>query len=109
VGANEGLQNSLSSANGPDNRRRTSSVAVNGQRDYAKNYLVDGVDNNERYIGIVMVKPSEDALEEFRVQTNSYAADVGRTAGGVINLITKSIANVGRNTVYGPGLVNINF
>jgi hypothetical protein len=97
VGATEGVQNGLSSGNRPDDRRRTSSVAVNGQRDYANNYLVDGVDNNERYIGTVMVKPSEDALEEFRVQTNSYAADVGRTAGGVINLITKS----GTNQLHG--------
>src|SRR5690348_2135661 len=97
AGTSEGVQNGLSSGNRPDDRRRTSSVAVNGQRDYANSYLIDGVDDNERYIGTIMVKPSEDALQEFRVQTNAYAAEVGRTAGGVINLITKS----GTNAVHG--------
>ena len=97
AGANESVPNAMSSGNRPDDRRRTSAVAVNGQRDYANSYLIDGIDDNERYIGTIMVKPSEDALQEFRVQTNSYAAEVGRTAGGVINLITKS----GTNTLHG--------
>ena len=97
AGTTEGVQNGLSSGNRPDDRRRSSSVAVNGQRDYANSYLIDGLDNNERYIGTIVVKPSQDALQEFRIQTNSYAAEVGRTAGGVINLVTKS----GTNTFHG--------
>ncbi len=97
AGTNESVPNAMSSGNRPDDRRRTSAVSVNGQRDYANSYLIDGMDNNERYIGTIMVKPSEDALQEFRVDTNSYAAEVGRTAGGVVNLITKS----GTNTFHG--------
>ncbi|MEO8049057.1 MAG: TonB-dependent receptor [Acidobacteriota bacterium] len=97
AGTNESTPNAMSSGNRPDDRRRTSALSVNGQRDYANSYLIDGIDDNERYIGTIMVKPSEDALQEFRVQTNSYAAEVGRTAGGVANLITKS----GTNTIHG--------
>ena len=97
AGTNESVPNAMSSGNRPDDRRRTSAVSVNGQRDYANSYLIDGMDDNERYIGTIMVKPSEDALQEFRVDTNSYAAEVGRTAGGVVNLITKS----GTNTFHG--------
>ena len=77
----ESVPNAMSSGNRPDDRRRTSAVSVNGQRDYANSYLIDGMDDNERYIGTIMVKPSEDALQEFKVDTNSYAAEVGRTAG----------------------------
>ena len=55
------------------------------------------MDNNERAIGTIGVKPSIDAIAEVRVQTNNYSAEVGRTAGGVVNIITKS----GTNTFHG--------
>ncbi len=97
VGAHESVPNALSSGNRPDDRRRTSAVAVNGQRDFVNNFMIDGMDNNERSIGTVVVKPSMDAVAEFRVQTNLYSAELGRTAGGVINLVTKS----GTNEIHG--------
>jgi outer membrane receptor protein involved in Fe transport len=100
AGANESVQNALSSGNRPDDRRRTSSVSVNGQRDFVNNFLVDGMDNNERAIGTLIVRPSMDALAEFRVQTNLYSAEVGRTAGGVINLITRSGTNELHGSLY---------
>jgi len=96
-GANESVQNAMSSGNRPDDRRRTSSLSVNGMHDYANNFMIDGMDNNERAIGTMVLRPSMDALAEFRVQTNLYTAELGRTAGGVVNLITKS----GTNDVHG--------
>jgi outer membrane receptor protein involved in Fe transport len=92
-GAFEGLQNSLSTGNRPDDRRLTSAVSINGAMDNQNNHLIDGIDNNERAIGTVGVKPSIDAIAEVKVQTNMYTAEVGRTAGGVVNIITKSGAN----------------
>jgi hypothetical protein len=65
--------------------------------DYANNFMIDGMDNNERAIGTMVLRPSMDALAEFRVQTNLYTAELGRTAGGVVNLVTKS----GTNDVHG--------
>ena len=98
-GANEGLPNSLSSGNRPDDRRQTSTVSVNGQNDVLNNNLIDGIDNNERYIGTIGVRPSVDAIAEVKVQTNMYTAETGRTAGAVINILTKS----GTNDFHGSG------
>ena len=98
-GANEGLPNSLSSGNRPDDRRQTSTVSVNGQNDVLNNNLIDGMDNNERYIGTIGVRPSVDAIAEVKVQTNMYTAETGRTAGAVVNILTKS----GTNDFHGSG------
>ena len=92
-GAFEGQANSLASGNRPDDRRQSSAVSINGAMDNQNNQLIDGMDNNERAIGTVGVKPSIDAIAEIKVQTNMYTAEVGRTAGGVVNVITKSGTN----------------
>ena len=92
-GANEGLPNSLASGTRPDDRRQTSAISVNGALDNQNNHLIDGADNNERAIGTIGVKPSLDAIAELKVQTSNYSAEVGRTAGGVVNILTKSGTN----------------
>jgi hypothetical protein len=99
-GANEGAVSSLSNGTRPDDRRQTSSVSVNGNGDSQNNQLIDGLDNNERAIGTVSIKPSIDAIAEVKVQTNLYSADVGRTQGGVINILTKSGTNQFHGTAY---------
>ncbi|PYQ81215.1 MAG: TonB-dependent receptor, partial [Acidobacteria bacterium] len=98
-GAFEGLTNSLATGNRPDDRRQTSAVSINGAMDNQNNHLIDGIDNNERSIGTVGVKPSIDAIAEVKVQTSMYTAEVGRTFGGVVNIITKS----GGNAFHGSG------
>ncbi len=77
----------------PDDRRRSSAVSVNAQPGTANNYLLDGMDNNERFIGSLIVKPSIEAIAEMRVQSSMYSAEVGRVSGGVMNIITKSGTN----------------
>jgi hypothetical protein len=99
-GATEGLNNSFGSGNRPDDRRQTSSVSVNGQADVINNQLIDGMDNNERVIGSIGVRPSVDAIQEVSVQTNVFTAEVGRTAGAAINVITKSGTNAFHGSVY---------
>jgi len=99
-GANEGAVSSTANGTRPDDRRQTSSVSVNGTADTQNNQLIDGLDNNERAIGTVGVKPSIDAIAEVKVQTNLYSADVGRTQGGVINILTKSGTNQLHGTAY---------
>jgi outer membrane receptor protein involved in Fe transport len=98
-GANEGALSSLANGTRPDERRQTSSVSINGVNDVLNNQMVDGMDNNERSIGTVAIKPAIDAIAEVRVQTNMYTAETGRTLGGVINIITKS----GGNEFHGSG------
>ncbi len=92
-GANASVAGALSSGDRPDDRRQTSAVSVNGMTELVNNNMIDGMDNNERSIGTIGVKPSIDAIAEVRVQTNLYTAEVGRTVGGVINILTKSGTN----------------
>ena len=99
-GANEGGPNGLGSGNRPDDRRQSSSVSANGQSDVINNNLIDGLDNNERFIGTIGVRPSIDAISEVRVLTNNYTADIGRAAGAVVNIITKSGTNTFHGSLY---------
>jgi Carboxypeptidase regulatory-like domain/TonB dependent receptor len=99
-GATESVQSSLGSGTRPDDRRQTSTVSANGQTDSANNFLLDGMDNNERAIATIIVKPSIDAQQEVKVDTNLYPAETGRAGGAVINVITKSGTNKFHGTVF---------
>jgi outer membrane receptor protein involved in Fe transport len=92
-GVSPGPANGLATGTRPDDRRLNSSYSVNGQDPVANNNMIDGMDNNERFIGTIGIRPSIDAIQEFRVQTNLYSAEISRTSGGVINILTKSGTN----------------
>jgi outer membrane receptor protein involved in Fe transport len=92
-GINPSVSNSMSSGNRPDDRRLASNYSANGQSDEINNNLIDGMDNNERFIGTIGVRPSIDAIQEVKVLTNLYTAEIGRSVGGVVDLITKSGTN----------------
>ena len=100
AGVTGGLSNAMSSGTRPDDRRQGSNFSANGQSDENNNNLIDGMDNNERFIGSVGVRPSIDAIQEVRVLTNLYTAEISRTDGGVVDLITKSGTNNFHGTVY---------
>ncbi len=100
-GANEGAGNGLSSGGRPDDRRTNAAgLSVNGQDDTLNNWVVDGIDDNERVIGTIGIKPNVEGIQEITVQTNNYAAEAGRTAGGVINIVTRSGTNQFHGSVY---------
>lgn len=96
-GMNEGGLSSMSGGGRPDDRRQTSSMSANGQHESFNSFMIDGMDNYERNIGTMVVKPSVDAIQEVKVQTNSYSADVGRSGGAAVNMISKS----GTNKIHG--------
>jgi hypothetical protein len=100
AGANEGPPNGLSSGGRPDDRRLTSGISINGQSDTINDWMIDGLDNNERIIGTTGIRPSIEAISEINIQSNTYTAEVGRTAGGVINIITKSGTNNFHGSAY---------
>ena len=54
--------------------RASASFSANGQRPRDNNYMLDGVDNNETWLQTVVLFPSVDALEEFKLQTSNYSA-----------------------------------
>jgi hypothetical protein len=99
-GVNAGPPNSVSSGNRDDDRRETSTVSANGQPELYNNYILDGLDNNDRFQGLLAVRPSLDAMREIQITTNLYTAEVGRTAGAVIDVLTKSGTNVLHGTAY---------
>ena len=99
-GVTSGSPGSIVQGNRPDDRRLISSFSVNGQTDTMNNNMIDGMDNNERIIGTIGVRPSIDAVQELNVQTNKYDASVGRTGGGVVDVITKSGTNSYHGSAY---------
>src|SRR3984893_1678543 len=62
--------------------------------------LLDGVATNGAYLNIVTVVPTQDAIQEFKVQTNNLGPEYGRFAGGVINLATKAGTNHFHGSAY---------
>ena len=100
AGTGPGGNQALSSGTRPDDRRQSSAYSANGQDPSANNNLIDGVDNNDRLIGTIGVRPSIDAIAEVKIQTNLYSADIGRTSGGVVNILTKSGTNKFHGTAF---------
>jgi hypothetical protein len=99
-GVNAGAASSLTSGQRPDDRRQSSSVSANGQYELVNNNLVDGLDNNERFKGLILLRPSVEAIQSVRVDINTYTAEVGRTAGAAIAIITKSGSNQFHGSAY---------
>ena len=96
-GATGNTTGSFSTGNAVDDRRRNSTVSVNGFNGAQNNFMIDGMDDNERFIGTVSVKPSIEALGEIKVITNTFSAELSRTNGAGISFITKS----GTNSFHG--------
>jgi hypothetical protein len=78
---------------------------VNGNRTFNNVFLLDGVDNisysnSFRGENVQLVQPSIEALQEFKIQTNAYSAEFGRSSGAVVNATIKSGTNNIRGSVY---------
>src|SRR6266404_5315977 len=77
--------------------KNSGNISVNGQRETANAFLVNGGDVSEgRNLGAGLV-PNLDSIEEFRLITNSFDAEYGKFSGAVVNAITKS----GTNSFHG--------
>jgi hypothetical protein len=99
-GAAAGPSNSILSGTRPDERRQTAAVVANGMNETFNNHLVDGIDNNEREQLTILFRPSIDSIEEVKIETNNYPAEVGRAGGAVVNIITKSGTNAFHGGLY---------
>ena len=76
--------------------------SANGLRPAQNNYLLDGIDNNSNAVDFLngtnfIVLPPVDAISEFKVQTANFSAELGRSAGAVLNATIKS----GTNSIHG--------
>ncbi len=72
---------------------------VNGQREQANNFTLDGVDMNDAIDNLLAYQPSPDAVEQVSVETNNYSAELGNVAGAIVNMVVKS----GTNRFMGNG------
>ena len=67
--------------------------SVSGQRSESLTFLLDGGNNTDFLGNNIVVSPNPDAVEEFKILTNNYDAQYGRTSGGIVNQITRSGTN----------------
>jgi Carboxypeptidase regulatory-like domain len=81
---------------------RAGDLSFGGQKGTLNSVQIDGVDNNNLFFGQSLGRTgsgrapyqfSQDAVQEFQVNTNSFSAEFGRAAGGAINVVTKSGSN----------------
>ncbi|MGA8774500.1 MAG: carboxypeptidase regulatory-like domain-containing protein [Terriglobales bacterium] len=86
----------------------TSGLNMSGQRARSNLVNVDGADATDNSVNGVRSTVSQEDVQEFQIITNSYAAEYGRAAGGVVNIITRSGANDFHGDVFGY-LRNRNF
>jgi hypothetical protein len=71
------------------------SFVANGQREIQNSYVLDGIDNKNKIVGFdssdaESIEPVLDAIQEFKVQTGTFSAEFGQSAGGVVNASIRS-------------------
>jgi Carboxypeptidase regulatory-like domain len=73
---------------------------VAGAYEVSNNFILDGIDDNDRTTGQPSVRPSVDGIQEFRVLTGTYEAEYGRQSGGQVLITTKSGNNEFHGTAF---------
>lgn len=99
-GAGFGAAGTIMSGSRPDDSRPSSELFSNGNREGSNNFLIDGIDNNDRLTISIVLRPSVEAVREFKIQTNMFSADQGRSAGATVNVISKSGSNEFHGSAY---------
>jgi hypothetical protein len=79
----------------------TSGLNFGGQRGRSNLVQVDGADNTDNSVNASRSTVSQEAVQEFQVVTNSFAPEFGRSAGGVVNVVTKGGTNEVRGNIFG--------
>ena len=77
-----------------------SAVSIAGNRPNANYFLLDGTSDTDPTFNTLNLSPSPDAVQEFKVQTGDYSAEMGGAGGGQINIVTRSGTNQFHGTVY---------
>jgi hypothetical protein len=96
-----GVQSQLGSSGGTFYGSDSSgAVSVSGGRSRANNFSVNGGDANDQFVNLPTIQPTPDAIEEFRVISNTFDAEYGRNSGAIVNVVTRSGTNQWHGNVY---------
>jgi hypothetical protein len=87
------VQDVGASAFSPAGDLNPGNVSINGQREFANSFMVNGSDVEEDVNMGTAIVPNLDSIAEFRILTNNFDAEYGEFSGGQINVITKSGGN----------------
>jgi hypothetical protein len=82
-----------------ENPQGSKQIFVNGQHFSGTGYELDGTDNQDPILGIIIVNPSLDSVTETKITTQNYDAEFGKALGGIMTAQTKS----GSNSFHGSG------
>jgi hypothetical protein len=80
-----------------ENPQQGIQINVNGQRFGSQNFMIDGADNNDPVLGIIVVNPTIDSVAEFKYTTGNYDAEYAQAGGAVMQAETKT----GTNALHG--------
>src|SRR5690349_5782275 len=80
---------------------RGTGVSISGQRPFTNGIVVDGASNQMQFYGRQSNDFPQDWIQEFQVLTNSFSAEYGQAAGGMLNVITRSGSNTTAARLYG--------
>lgn len=75
-------------------------INVNGQYFYSNGFQLDGTENHSNVLGIAVVNPDPDSLEEFKVTSSNYDAEFGNVSGALLQGTTKSGTNQLHGSLY---------
>ncbi len=75
-------------------------VSVDGARPSSSNYLLDGVENDNYLVTGPLNPVAPEMIQEYRISTNNYSAEYGRTSGFVANAVTRAGANEFHGVAY---------
>ncbi|HXW62486.1 MAG TPA: carboxypeptidase regulatory-like domain-containing protein [Candidatus Acidoferrales bacterium] len=75
-------------------------VSINGQRESANGFMVNGIDVKEGMNGGTSIIPNLDSIQEFRVLTTNFDPEYGNYNGGMINVVTKSGSDAYHGNVF---------
>jgi hypothetical protein len=87
------VQDVGASAFSPSGDLNSGNISINGQREFANSFMVNGSDVEEDVNMGTAIIPNLDSIAEFRILTNNFDAEYGEYSGGQINVITKSGSN----------------
>jgi hypothetical protein len=82
-----------------ENPQGSQQIFVNGQHFSGTGYELDGTDNQDPILGIIVVNPNLDAITEAKVALQNYDAEFGKAVAGLVTVQTKS----GSNDLHGSG------